>query len=240
MFWSLITFGWSQASCSPYSSHNAKISQLDAAWSSIFTVQTWERYQSLNLTLAKKVISKKKLFLQEGHEKIKCTNRNRFTFRFHFSFNLYGDGWLGKPTNHTQSLDALETLVISPYAAIHMGHFLILTRGSFLLLFLPESLVVLSPRPFVPLWISPFIHPSLLSRFFISNSPSLYPTISHTSSYFSTHPSIFCIFRFHSLMYVSLSLSLCLLSSLCCQLLIAGIKCPNILSSKMLCFLSLN
>ncbi len=84
-------------------------------------------------------------------------------------------GWESPQTPDSLPLDALEMLLIAPYAAFHMGHFLILTRVSFLLLFLPNSLVVLPPRPFVSVWISPFIFFQPLSHFFIFNSLSLCP-----------------------------------------------------------------
>lgn len=70
-------------------------------------------------------------------------------------------GWESLQTPDILPLDTLETLLIGPYAAFHMGQFLILRRVLFLSLFLADSLVGLS----LPFYVfPPFIQP-LFGRF---------------------------------------------------------------------------
>ncbi len=125
---------------------------------------------------------------------IKCTNRHLFTsFYIWFHLCLRSLGSSGKPTNvsHTHSLplDALEMLLIGPYAAFHMGQFLMLTRVSFLSL-LPESLLIFpytSTRPFVSLRM-------FFPRLSYSLSLSQYPCcFSHIFTFLSSFLHFCCL-----------------------------------------------
>ncbi len=102
-------------------------------------------------------------------------------------------------TSHTHSLplDALEMLLIGPYAAFHMGQFLMLTRVSFLSL-LPESLLIFpstSTRPFVSLRC--FSPDFLILYLYLST-----PAVSHTSLHFSPHSFIFAVCRWFYVLIV--------------------------------------